>query len=109
MSGILEDTLVEGGRVVTAEGGSFKNIIATTTSSATLSLVKSGAGFLHAVIVNSTAAGAVTIYDNTAASGTKVGTLKASVVEGSYIYNVKFSTGLWIDNASNMNLTISYR
>lgn len=106
---ILEDATIESGRVLVQEGGSFKNIIATTTNSATLYQVKTSGGFLHAIIVNSTAAGAVTIYDNTALSGTKIGTLKASIAERTYIYNVKFDTGLSIDNASNMNLTVVYR
>ena len=109
MSGILEDTIIESGRLVTADGGSFKNITATTSGSASLSLVKSGSGFLHAIIVNTTTAGAITIYDNTAPSGTTIGLLKASVVEGSYVYNVKFVTGLSVVTASNSNITISYR
>ena len=55
---------------------SFKNITNTSTTAA---LVKTGAGVLHAVVVNTTAAGTVPIYDNTAGSGTLVGTLKASI------------------------------
>lgn len=109
MSGILEDTILEAGRLVMAQGGSFKNITTTTNGSATLSLVKSGAGFLHAIIVNTTANGAITIYDNTAQSGTKIGTLKASVAEGTYQYDVKFSNGLTVVTATNPNITISYR
>ena len=105
---ILEDTIIENGGVVMAQGGSFVNLTSTVTSSAA-SLVKSGAGFLHAVIVNSTAAGLVTIWDSTTLTGTKIGTLKASIVEGTYVYDVKFSTGLQVTSPNSANLTIVYR
>src|SRR5262245_19864715 len=70
---------------------SFSNIAAATTTT-----VKSGSGVLRSITINETAAGIITIYDNTAGSGTKIGTLKASVVEGTYLYDAKFSTGLTI-------------
>src|SRR3989338_2273756 len=100
---ILEDSAVNSGRVAVAPGLSFKNIIATTSGSASMSAVKTGAGYLHAIIVNSTANGTVTIYDNTAQSGTKIGTLKASVVEGTYLYDCAFSTGLHVVTTTNPN------
>lgn len=82
----------------------YNNIITNTTTT-----VKSGAGFLHSIVVNTTSAGAVTIYDNTAGSGTKIGTMKASIAEGTYIYDVSFATGLTIVTAGASDLTISYR
>lgn len=84
--------------------GTYANIATNTTTT-----VKGGAGFLHRIIVNTTAAGAVTIYDNTAGSGTKIATLKSSIAEGSYEYNVAFSTGLTIVTAAASDLTIVYR
>ena len=109
MSNILEDTEVNSGRLAVGQGESYKNIIQTTSDSSTLSQVKTGAGYLHAIIVNSAAAGAITVYDGTSTSGTKIATLKASVAEGTYMYNVKFSTGLRVEMASNPNITVSYR
>lgn len=82
----------------------YKNIAAGATT-----VVKSGAGELRSITVNTTAAGAITIYDNTAASGTKIGTLKSSVVEGTYQYDVAFSTGLTIVTAAASDITVSYR
>jgi hypothetical protein len=112
MSNILEDTIVDKGCINTAPSGgglTFKNLIATSTDT-TSSLVNSGATFLHAIIVNTTAAGAVTIYDGVGpTTGTKVGTLKASVVEGTYTYNVPLSTGLTVTAASNSDITIVYK
>lgn len=78
--------------------------IATNTTTA----VKSGQGMLHTIVINTTAAGAITIYDNTAASGTKIGTLKASVAEGTYIYDVAFTTGLTIVTAAASDITVSW-
>lgn len=79
--------------------------IATATTTA----VKSASGFLHAITVNTTAAGAITIYDNTAGSGTIIGIIKASVVEQTFTFNVSFATGLTIVTAGASDLTVSYR
>ncbi len=83
---------------------SYSNITSATTTT-----VKSGAGFLHAITVNTTAAGAITVYDNTAGSGTKVATLKSSVGEQTFIFDVTFGTGLTIVTAAASDITVSYR
>lgn len=83
---------------------SYANITSATTTT-----VKSGSGFLHAITINTTAAGTITIYDNTAGSGTKIGTLEASVGEQTFTYNVAFSTGLTIVTAAASDITVSYR
>ncbi len=85
---------------------SFKNITTTTTEAA---LVKTGAGVLHAIVVNTTAAGTVPIYDNTAGSGTLVGTLKASIVENTYVYDCVFSIGLYVRPGAVGDYTVIYR
>lgn len=77
-------------------------------SSATTTTVKSGAGVLHAIVVGETAAGAITIYDNTAASGTTIGVLKSSIVEGTYVFDRIFSTGLTIVTAAASKIHVSY-
>ena len=102
---ILEDANVHNGALeVLPTFPSFLNM-ATTVST----VVKSGAGTLHAIIINSTAAGTITVYDNTAGSGTKIATLKASIVEGTYTFNVKFGTGLYVIPAAASNVTYVYR
>lgn len=78
----------------------------TNISSATTTTVKSGRGTLKSIVVNTAAAGAVTVYDNTAGSGTKIATLKSSVVEGVYEYNCRFITGLTIVTAAASDLTV---
>jgi hypothetical protein len=77
-----------------------------TTGATTV--VKSDAGVLKGITVNTTAAGTITIYDNTSAAGTKIGTLKSSVVEGTYEYNVAFATGLTIVTGAASDITVAY-
>lgn len=81
----------------------------TNITTATTTVVKSGVGFLHAITVNTTAAGAITIYDNTSGAGNKIGTIKASVGEQTFIYNVAFSVGLTIVTAGASDITVSSR
>ncbi len=78
-------------------------------ATATTTVVKSGSGFLHTLTVNTTAAGTITIYDSTAASGNKIGTLKASVVEQTFTYDVALTTGLTIVTAGASDVSVSYR
>lgn len=78
-------------------------------STAATTVIKSSAGVLHSIVVNTTAAGAITVYDNTSGTGTKIGTLKASIAEGTYIFDVQFNTGLTIVTAAASDVTVSYR
>lgn len=88
--------------------GTFKNI-----STATTTVVKKGPGILVAIIVNkAVASGVYTIYDNTAASGTKIatvtmpGTLLASQMV--LPFNCKFTTGLTVVTSSTDDITVIY-
>lgn len=78
-------------------------------STATTTTVKSGAGILKSITLGETAAGTITIYDNTAGSGTVIGVLKASVAEQTFEFNVSFTTGLTIVTAAASKLSVSYR
>ena len=78
----------------------------TNIASATTTVVKSGNGILRRITVNTTAAGTITIYDNTAASGTKIGILKSSIVEGTYEYGCRFGTGLTIVTGAASDITV---
>jgi hypothetical protein len=83
---------------------SYRNIISATTT-----VVMSNPGFLHSITVNTTAAGAITVYDNTAGSGTKIATLKASIVEQTFVLDVTCAVGLTIVTAAASDITVSYR
>ena len=78
-------------------------------ASATTTTVKSGSGYLNRIVINTTAAGAITIYDNTAASGTKIATIAASAALGTYTYQGRFSIGLTIVTAAASDITVSYQ
>lgn len=78
-------------------------------TTATTTLVKTGAGILHTLTVNATAAGTITIYDNTSAAGTKIATIKASVVEQTFTFDVAFATGLTIVTAGASDITVSFK
>jgi len=86
-----------------------------TLAAPTTTVVKSGAGFLHAIIINkTTATGVITIYDNTAASGTIIATITqpAAVLATSYVlsYDVSFATGLTIvTSTAAQDITVSWR
>lgn len=92
---------------------SYQNI---TLAAPTTTTVKSGAGFLHAITINKPVASSViTIYDNTAGSGTVIGTITLPatlLAQGPYtaIYDVAFGTGLTIVTATGASdITVSFR
>ena len=70
---------------------SYSNLINNATS-----IIKSGAGILHTVVVNTLGTTpTIQLFDNTAASGTKIGLITPTVT-GTYDYDVSFNTGLTI-------------
>lgn len=77
-------------------------------NSATTTVVKSGSGYLKSVTVNTTAAGTITIYDNTAGSGAVVAVLATSVAPQTFHYDITFTTGLTIVTAAASDITVSF-
>lgn len=77
-------------------------------TTATTTTVKSGRGTLGRIVVNTTAAGSITIYDALTATGTKIGTLKASIAEGTYTYECRFLIGLTIVTAGTSDITVTF-
>ncbi len=82
-------------------------------STATTTVVKTEAGILHAISVNSkgTIASAITVYDNTAASGAVIGIIDSLNLSGVFVFDVAFSTGLTIVTTGTVapDITVSYR
>lgn len=74
-------------------GFSASNITTNTTTT-----VKSGAGVLHAVVIDAgaTTTGSIVVYDNTAGSGTVLATINSTtaVGNGTFIFDSPFATGL---------------
>jgi hypothetical protein len=85
----------------------YQNI--TTDAATTL---KASSGFLHTVCVNTPAAtGTIAVYDNTAGSGTKIGTITSyASLPKCFTYDVVFWTGLTIVTATAApGITVSFR
>ncbi len=73
----------------------FTNINGTTAGT----LIKQGAGNLRRVTINTKpgTSGVLTIYDNTAASGTKIATIDSfNAVIGSIDFDVPCSKGIFV-------------
>lgn len=86
----------------------YSNITTNTTT-----VVKSGAGILHGITINNAGASAnvLTIYDNTAGSGTVIGTIDTVELNGRYLpFDVRFGTGLTIVTATGTaaDVTVAY-
>jgi hypothetical protein len=79
-------------------------------------LVKTGRGILHTVVLNATGtitAGVVTIYDNTAASGTILfqGTVPAGIAPQNLVFDVQAKRGIYVDfdgTIANVAVTVNY-
>lgn len=78
-------------------------------STATTTTAKSGAGHLNTLRCVGGTLGNVTVYDNTAASGTVLLPTVTPVANGVLLENIDFSTGITIVTAAATVLTGSYR
>ena len=88
-----------------ASAGNQYNHISTATST----VIKSTAGFLHTLTINTTAAGVITVFDNTSCSGTTIAAFAASATIGTYTYDVAFTTGLCVTTGAASDVTVSFR
>lgn len=95
-------------QAASATGGySFSHIATNTTTT-----IKSGAGTLRTLIINTRGVGnTATIYDNTAGSGTVIAILDTTLSTTSFVYDVAFSTGLTVVTSGGTapDLTFSYK
>lgn len=80
-----------------------KNITTGTTTD-----VLVGQGRLVSITVNTTAAGTIAIQDYNASTTVTIGTLKASVVEGTYWYNCVMARGIRIITGAASDITVTY-
>lgn len=82
------------------------NTVATT-------VVKASAGTIKSITINAkgTVASTVTVYDNTAASGTKIAVIDSLNLSGSFLYGAKFLTGLTIVTTGTVapDITVVYK
>ncbi len=96
---------------------------ATTTPqrTATVGTIKIGSGSLGSVVITGAAAGLMNFYDATTSDVTKrtnnvatstilLASLPASLVAGTYVFDVEFRTGLFVDiTGTYPTTTVTYR
>lgn len=82
---------------------------ATYISTATTTVVKTGAGLLHTIVVQGGTTGTIIGYDNTSASGTILFSFDTTVALATYTFDVSFAIGLTIVTSANTKLTVSAR
>lgn len=85
----------------------FSNLAANATTT-----LKIGKGWLRGVTINTKGASAntLTIYDNTAGSGTKIATIDTTV-GGEFNYDLQFNTGLTVVMATGTaaDITVTWK
>ena len=81
----------------------------TYISTATTTVVKTGAGLLHTITVTGGTAGTIVVYDNTAASGTILFSFDTTVALATYTFDVSFAVGLTVVTSAATKLTVSAR
>lgn len=88
-------------------GNSYKHIATSTTT-----LVKSGAGTLHTICINTlgTVASTIEFDDATTHTTPVIGILNSLTTgQGCYTYDVSFGTGLSVTTTGAPDVTLSYR
>jgi hypothetical protein len=73
--------------------------------------VKAGQGILKSIVVGTTSASAIEVYDGTdgGSENAKLAELKASVAEGTYEFDCVFAKGLIVWNPGRSKITIVWR
>lgn len=87
----------------------------TNITTGTTTVVKAAPGLLSEININTPVAGeTITVYDNTAASGTKIATITipATITSLSPVtleFNVSCGTGITVVTSSTADITVSWR
>jgi len=103
----FNDGFSETAAVRSLQGNTYQNIALSAQT-----LVKSGAGWLHGIAVNSQNISAMKIYDNVVSGGNVIASLTASAQTSGpwYQFDVNFNNGLVISSgSSNTDITISFQ
>lgn len=82
--------------------------ISNGTNIEVVTQVESGQGVLHAIVVTETAGTAIAVIDGTSGTTANLASLKASIAEGSYVFDANFKTGLRIVTNGLSKFTVIY-
>jgi hypothetical protein len=80
-----------------------KNLVGTQVAQ-----LATGIGTLHSVVINGTSTSPITLIDGAGGTTALIGTLKASVTEGTYLYDCVFGAGLRVNVQSNSDITVTF-
>jgi hypothetical protein len=80
----------------------------THISTATTTLVKTGRGVLHSIVVNTTTAFTITVDDALTATTPTIAVMKASIAEGTYLFDCAFTVGLTIVTGGASDITVNW-
>ena len=85
----------------------------THITTATNTLIKTASATLHTVVINGGTAGAVSVFDATAANcsgGTTIGIIATSTVSSeSLAYDIQTTNGLCVTTAAATDVTVTWR
>jgi len=82
----------------------------TNITTATTTVIRTSPGVLFSVVLNETNAGVITIYDNTSAAGTIIGTIAVGAAAGSvFSYLCRLSVGLTVVTAGADDITVVWQ
>ena len=71
-------------------------------------LVQTGRGTLHTVVINTTSASGVVLYDGIATATNRIATIGVSAAIGqSFLYDIEFSQGLFVSVGGASDITLS--
>lgn len=79
------------------------------TNKTSSALIKTGAGTLVGMYVNSTSAGTIKLWDNTAGSGTVINNTITPAIGYHNLGNTAFTTGLYATIGGTLDVTLYYK
>lgn len=72
-------------------------------------IIKSGQGVLHRILVTASSSGVITVYDNTAASGTKIINALSVAAKDNFVLEAQFANGCYLNiDSGTMTATVLY-
>lgn len=77
-------------------------------STSATTVVSDTQGTLGSIIITEDAAGTITVYNNSAASGDIIALFKASAPVGEYKFDVRASKGITVVTGAATKLTVTY-
>lgn len=71
-------------------------------------VVKSGAGYLHTIVITGGSAGTINVFDSTGAGTSNIANFSSTNTPNTYLFDVGFSSGCTVTTGAATNLTVSY-